>query len=422
LVLVALLSLPAGVGAPPERARGDHPVVVLAASATGRVEGSARPRLTIINGSSEPAEVFWLKSPTERVPHGVIAPGQHLVIETTIGHAFAIVGRADQACEEVTSLVPVQAFRFAPVADAVAQASAESGAEIPAGQVIAPPAALGVPRFYAQFISAAGYPIVASERVNPYALREAAYLVDLMLAHRPDVRTAMIQSGSRLCILAHNEFTTDLPEFADLESPSEAAGLSAKDYWDARARGTGGSDIDPYCSCGEENLLGYPGDPYATENILIHEFAHSIHLRGMLNVDPTFDRRLRETYRQALAAGLWQGTYAAVDHTEYFAEGTQSWFNTNRENDHDHNQVDTRAELLEYDPALAAICREVYGESAPTYTRPATRLSGHLDGYDPTAAPTFSWPPRLQQAHAKLREAAQQRRAVAAPPDSGDEP
>jgi hypothetical protein len=344
------------------------------------------------------------------------------VIQTTLGHAFAIVGREDQASAEVTCVVPIQAYRFAPAADAAPRSGAGPVAEMPVGQVIAPPAQLGVPRFYSQFISAGGYPIVASDRVNPYALREAAYLVDLMLAHRPDVRTAMVQSGSRLCIIAHNEFTTDLPEFAELESPAGVSGLSAKDYWDARARGTGGHDIDPYCSCGEENLLGYPGDPYATENILIHEFAHNIHWRGMLNVDPTFDDRLRETYQQALAAGLWQGKYAAVDHAEYFAEGTQSWFNTNRENDHDHNHVDTRAELQEYDPGLAALCREVFGEAAPTYTRPATRLTSHLEGYDPATAPTFTWPPRLQQAHAHLRAATQQRRAAAVPPDSGDGP
>ena len=50
--------------------------------------------------------------------------------------------------------------------------------------------------------------------MNPYALKEAAYLVDLMLAKRPDVRAAMIKSGARMCIMAHDEFTTDLPEFA----------------------------------------------------------------------------------------------------------------------------------------------------------------------------------------------------------------
>ena len=77
-----------------------------------------------------------------------------------------------------------------------------------------------------------------------------------MLAQRPDVRAAMIKSGSRLCIIAHNEFTTDLPEWAK---------MTPKDYWDARARGMGGSQEDPLCSCAEENLLAFPGDPYAAK-------------------------------------------------------------------------------------------------------------------------------------------------------------
>ena len=264
-------------------------------------------------------------------------------------------------------------------------------------QVTAPPAELKVDPFHKKYVNAGGYPIVASEKVNDYALKEAAYLVDLMLAKRPDVKAAMIKSGSRLCIIAHNEFTTDVPEFA---------WLKPKDYWDARARGTGGSQTDPYCSCGEENLLAYPGDPYSTENILIHEFAHNIHLRGMVNVDPTFDRRLKETYDRAMTAGLWKGKYAASNHHEYFAEGVQSWFDNNRENDHDHNHVNTREELLEYDPGLAAMCREVFGETKLVYTKPTTRLKDHLAGYDPTTAPKFVWPERLNEARRQIREKA----------------
>jgi hypothetical protein len=249
--------------------------------------------------------------------------------------------------------------------------------------ITAPPVALKAPAFYKKYISASGYPIVASERVNDYALFEAAYLVNLMLAKRPDVKKAMIESGSRLCVLAYNEFTTDQPDFA---------WLTPKDYWDRRARGLGGSATDPLCSCAEENLLGYPGDPYAAENILIHEFAHNIHLRGMARVDKTFDHRVKATYGCAIAAGLWKGTYAATNPDEYFAEGVQSWFDNNRENDSDHNHVNTRAELTAYDPGLAALCHEVFGETELKYTKPSTRLTGHLKGYDPSKAPKFVWP------------------------------
>jgi hypothetical protein len=278
-------------------------------------------------------------------------------------------------------------------------------------QVTPPPSDLKIPRFYSKYISANGYPIVASAAVNDYALREAAYLVNLLLARRPDVREAMIKSGSRLCILGYQEFTTDLPEFAWLgrRPMPDYPDLSGRDFWDARARGTGGSETDPYCSCGEENLLCYPGDPYSTENILIHEFAHNIHLRGVVRVDPTFDKRLKDTYKAAMDRGLWKGKYASVNHHEYFAEGVQSWFDNNRENDHDHNHVNTRAELLEYDPGLAGMCREVFGDTELKYTRPTTRLTAHMQGYDPATAPRFVWPERLRKAQQMIRAKAQER-------------
>ena len=273
-----------------------------------------------------------------------------------------------------------------------------------AAQVTAPPPELKIPAFYKKYVSADGYPIVASENVNDYALKEAAYLINLMLAKRPDVRAAMIAGGSRMCIIGCGEFTTDLPGWEH---------LTPKDFWDARARGMGGSQTDPLCSSAEENLLAYPGDPYATENILIHEFAHNIHLRGMVHVDATFDGRVKAAYDAAMTAGLWKGKYAAVNHHEYFAEGVQSWFDNNRENDHDHNHVNTRAELVGYDPALAALCREVFGDTELKYTKPATRLRDHLAGYDPSAAPAFTWPERLVKKREEIREKAQARSRAA---------
>lgn len=348
--------------------------------------GSQRPVLQIINGDDQPLEVFWLKPNGEAVSNGSLEPRRETTITTTIGHRFAIVGE-DGTRFEVTSTVPIQAFRFDP------------------------PSQDGIPAFYSQYVSANGFPIVASDKVNPYALKEAAYLVDLMLTKRPDVRTAMIQSGARLCVLAHNEFTTDQPEFRRLGARSlpEFPGVSGKDYWDARARGMGGSERDPFCSCAEENLLGYPGDPYPTECILIHELAHNIHLRGMANIDPSFDVRLKAAYEAAMNAGLWKRKYASVNHHEYFAEAVQSWFDNNRENDHDHNHVNTREELLEYDPRVAELCREVFGDTELRYAKPATRLVDHLEGYDPSTAPRFEWPERLDKAKRQIRRAAEQR-------------
>ena len=39
---------------------------------------------------------------------------------------------------------------------------------------------------YKKYVSAQGYPIVASEKVNDFALKEAAYLVSMMLNRRPE--------------------------------------------------------------------------------------------------------------------------------------------------------------------------------------------------------------------------------------------
>lgn len=277
-----------------------------------------------------------------------------------------------------------------------------SGAEIP--EVTVPPPELKLPGFYKKYVSANGYPVVSSEKVSDYALKEAAHLANLMLAKRPDVREAMIKSGSRMIVMAHSEFTTDVPEHSKLKP---------KDYWDARARGLGGSQTDPVCSCAEENLLAYPGDPYSTECILIHEFAHNIHLRGMIRVDPTFDDRVKKAYENAKAKGLWAGKYASTNHHEYFAEGVQSWFDNNRENDHDHNHVNTRAELIEYDSGLADLCREVFGGTEVKYTKPATRLAEHLAGYDPAKAPKFVWPERLTEMKTSIRKSAEERNAKA---------
>lgn len=266
--------------------------------------------------------------------------------------------------------------------------------------VTVPPAEMKLDPFYKKYISANGYPIVSSEKVNDYALKEAAYLVDMMLAKRPDVRDTMIASGSRMVVMAYNEFTTDVPEHSKMQP---------KDFWDARARGLGGSQRDPVCSCAEENVLAFKGDPYHSENILIHEFAHNIHLRGMVRLDTTFNKRLKETYDKAMAAGLWKGKYAATNSAEYFAEGVQSWFDNNRPPDHDHNDVDTRAELKEYDPGLAAMCEEVFGETALVYSKPTTRLTGHMDGYDPAKSPAFVWPDRLIEAKKGIKEQVNER-------------
>ncbi len=250
--------------------------------------------------------------------------------------------------------------------------------------------AFGLDPFYQQWIDVGGMPVLASEQVNPYAVKEAAYLISQMIGHRQNILQAMAEDGVRFSVMAHNELTTQIPEHSHLRP---------KFFNDHRSRGLGGQTT----TCGEENLLNYQGDPYWTENVLIHEFAHTLHNIGLNTVDPSFDVRLRVMYEAALKAGLWQGTFASTDHHEYWAEGTQSWFNINEEHGPLHNHVNTRAELKDYDPDLAALLIEVYGDRRWRYTPPATRTHlPHLQGFNPEDSPTFEWPPDLIELYYQL--------------------
>ncbi len=175
-----------------------------------------------------------------------------------------------------------------------------------AREIAAPPTDRNLPEAYTQCLMVEGLPIVATNQVRPEALQEAAYIVRHMLRLRPDVLQAMAENRVRLVVMAHNEFTTDIPEHSDLKPAS---------YWDRRARGLGATHRRPAVSCGEENLLQFPGDPYATENILVHEFAHAIDEMGLRSLDPEWDDVLAETFESAKAEGLWAGKVRDVEQT-----------------------------------------------------------------------------------------------------------
>jgi hypothetical protein len=239
--------------------------------------------------------------------------------------------------------------------------------------------------FYKKVVMLDGFPLVASDKVKDAALSEAALIVKSMLANRSDILKAMAKNHTRLAVMATSERTCDIPEHSDL-TPSS--------YWNSRARGLGASSDRPAVSCAEENLLCSPGDPYSTENILVHEFAHAIHQMGLSTTDPTFDSRLKATYDSAIKAGKWQHCYAAENYAEYWAEAVQSWFGTNRENDSLHNHVNTRQELIDYDPDVAKLCAEVFGDNKWQYRRaddPARKNEAHLKKLDRSKLEPFRW-------------------------------
>ena len=244
--------------------------------------------------------------------------------------------------------------------------------------------------FYTKYSDAEGLPVVGSSKVSDEALAEATWIVLQMLGHRKDILKAMAKNQTRLAVMAHDEYTTDVPEHRHLKP---------KDYWDRRARGLGATRHAPAVSCAEENLLCFPGDPYSSENICIHEFAHAIHEMGMHDVDATFDDRLKAAFDRAKQQGLWKDTYAATNRQEYWAEGVQCWFDNNRESDNAHNHINTRDELRSYDPQLASLCESVFGNRTWRYQKPLDRKleeRSHLKSFDFSRSPKFRWRSKTQ--------------------------
>ena len=121
----------------------------------------------------------------------------------------------------------------------------------------------------------------------------------------------------------------------------------------------------PLTTCAEENILAYQIDQYHAEDILIHEFAHTIHLVGINLVDPSIDAKLQQLMDKAIAEGKYTNTYALENYIEYWAEGVQDWFNVNAEvpyPDGKHNWVNTREDLKRYDPRLYKLIGKYFPE------------------------------------------------------------
>ncbi|MDR1414718.1 MAG: hypothetical protein LBI96_02815 [Odoribacteraceae bacterium] len=232
--------------------------------------------------------------------------------------------------------------------------------------VIPPPASLGLHAFYKKYLNANGIHIIASRRVPDSAMFAARRTLLAMTAMLPPpVLRAMTDVNTRVGIMARYEGTTDIPEHAHL-----AADTSLN--WDLRARGLGGDLQMPLTTCAEENLLAYQIDKYHAEDILVHEFSHSIHLIGIISVYPAFNDELQAALDAALAAGKWKNTYAATDIAEYWAEGVQDWFNVNAEvktPDGKHNRVNTREELKRYDRRLYDLIHRFFPESRDPISR-----------------------------------------------------
>jgi hypothetical protein len=236
--------------------------------------------------------------------------------------------------------------------------------------------------WYAKYADAGGIPVVARANVPDEALLVARDIMNHMLTARPDIRADLIKRGARLGVIATNDSLLDVPEYRDWKKPGRRdhrltdqeralydqpggiGSMTARQYWNRRARGMGGT----FTTTSEENLLGYPGSRDFGWGLTVHEFAHNIH-SSVRRVDPKLDKELQVAYKEAMtkrmyryASGQRAGTVNTID--EYWAEGTQWWFWNNASRvfvtDGVVHTVWSPDDLQRYDPKLYSILSRVY--------------------------------------------------------------
>ncbi len=242
-----------------------------------------------------------------------------------------------------------------------------------ASPVGSPPQDAGIDPFYVKYVSASGIPVLSSSRVPDDALFASRDMISAMLAQRPDLAAWLAASDYRVAIMGRGEGITDLPENRGWTKPApddqrltrcerkhydaRVGLLSDREYWDARVRGIGGKRT----VAAEEDVLGLRDNRYWGETILVHEFAHGVH-DAIRAVDPALSGEIDAAYEAALADRLWFEEYATTTVEEYWAEGTQFWFNSNRLAVMDGRRVLNHQDLAAYDPRLYAVLAKAYGD------------------------------------------------------------
>ena len=218
--------------------------------------------------------------------------------------------------------------------------------QVPATQLPAPPASLDLDLYYEKHLDAGGIPVAASSLAPDEALFRVRDIISEMLSERTALHDNMARLGVRVAIMPRGSAVSNLPEFRE-----------SSRYWDTRVEKGGlySRGSMRLVVIGEENLLCQTDDVRKGLDVFVHEFAHAVD-----HAEPFsgFRARLVSAYKDAMSAGLWPATYASTNPSEYWAQAVGIWFGLGTE-----LHLNTRAELLEYDPAVAALIQQVFGDA-----------------------------------------------------------
>ncbi len=198
---------------------------------------------------------------------------------------------------------------------------------------------------------------ITGTNVSPSALDACERFLTDMLARRPDIQRRLATVQATLVIVPRDGRMTDLPQFSDLAGQTTFDGRP----WE-EVRGSGGMASGGAWNIGiaEETLIHTEGSAYGEgTNVGMHEFAHTLHTKGLSREERARVTALYEARRRA--GGPWTEAYGASNELEYFAQATNCYFRQNKgigQNDPGWLEAN--------DPGLYAFLGEVYGPAPDT--------------------------------------------------------
>jgi len=207
--------------------------------------------------------------------------------------------------------------------------------------------------------------VAATQLVSEVGHQKGAAIVGRMLANiGDDVWNNMVRRRVRVGIFSRHEALSVYPEYQNLADTPSCRGKCTGSCrrtctfdgrkWDTVA-GAGGVRA----AILESNILCDRYDPYRKgNNILAHEFIHSIHMNGLPSDK---NSQLTSAFANAKRRKLWGlSSYAMATAYEYFAEAGGVWFGVNHNGssggmDRCSTEMGCRRHLKIRDPKLYAL-------------------------------------------------------------------
>jgi hypothetical protein len=214
-----------------------------------------------------------------------------------------------------------------------------------------------------------GVQIIGND-VSPTALDACEAFVKLTLSARKDIQERLKKEQVALVILPRNKKMTDAPQFASLKGTKTFDGR----MWDD-VRGSGGMRVAGglwAIAVPEENLIAAEPDTdkYSSGySVGLHEFAHTVHSKGVSDTERKTIRGLYEARKKA--GGPWTEAYGASNEQEYYAQCTTCFFGAN-----EGIGQNGAAWLLANDKPMYDFLVSVYGPPPSRATSPGNGKAG----------------------------------------------